>query len=417
MASSLRASPGSSTPVPRPVTSSGGRPVRAAHRALEAVVLPIPMISPRPTRPTPASSSLIKTLRSIPTGAQVRVDLSVDHLDHAAYEAIEDWRRGHVARGGSVEVNRMAVRAALRSTPARRLLPWQSQVIAEPDQRASMLDGIRAFEESADQIRPMLAKLAADGQRPTQLFITCADSRIVPNMITTTGPGDQFCVRNIGNLVPPHGSDSNSVEAAIEYAVDVLGVRSLVVCGHSHCGAAAATLEANVPAGTGLQNWLRHFEPSVRRAVAMPDIVDPATGAQLSPTDKLSVANVGVQLANLRTFACVRRAEEEGRLELIGLWFDISAAAARLVLDREPYLVRADEELAAASRPFAQLTLSPGAALGWHRGSVSRQQSPEPQKCCRQRDPRPGIRPGSSAPGSWCCRGRSPDRASTRALL
>ncbi|TDC16522.1 carbonic anhydrase [Kribbella albertanoniae] len=294
-------------------------------------------------------SSLIRTLRSIPTGARVRVDLSVDHLDHAAYEAIEDWRRGHLARGGSVELNRMAFRAALGSAPKRRL-PWQPQVIAEPDQRASMLDGIRAFEESADHIRPMLAKLAAEGQRPTQLFITCADSRIVPNLITSTGPGDQFCVRNIGNLVPPNGSDSNSVDAAIEFAVEVLGVRSIVVCGHSHCGAAAAALQAKTPAGTGLQNWLRHLEPSVRRAVAMPDIVDPATGVKLSPADKLSVANVGVQLSNLRSFACVRKAEDEGRLELIGLWFDIGAAAARLVLDREPYLVRADEELATAGR-------------------------------------------------------------------
>ncbi|WP_272949723.1 bifunctional SulP family inorganic anion transporter/carbonic anhydrase [Kribbella antibiotica] len=298
-------------------------------------------------------SSLIRTLRSIPTGARVRVDLSVDHLDHAAYEAIDDWRRGHIDRGGSVELNRMAFRAALRSTPARRLLPWKPQVIAAPDQRASMLDGIRAFEESADQIRPMLAKLAADGQRPTQLFITCADSRIVPNMITTTGPGDQFCVRNVGNLVPPDGSGSNSVDAAIEYAVEVLGVRSIVVCGHSHCGAAAASLEANAPAGSGLQNWLRHLEPSVRRAVGMPDIVDPATGVKLSPADKLSVANVAVQLSNLRSFACVRKAEAEGRLELIGLWFDIGAAAARLVLEREPYLVRADEELATASRHSA----------------------------------------------------------------
>ncbi|MFI5731070.1 bifunctional SulP family inorganic anion transporter/carbonic anhydrase [Kribbella sp. NPDC051587] len=293
-------------------------------------------------------SSLIKTLRSIPTGARVRVDLSVDHLDHAAYEAIEDWRRGHVARGGSVELNRLAFRAALQSTPTRRLLPWQPQAVAAPDER--VLDGIRAFEESADQIRPILAKLAADGQKPTQLFITCADSRIVPNMITTTGPGDQFCVRNVGNLVPPNGSGSNSVDAAIEYAVEVLGVRSIVVCGHSHCGAAAATLEANAPAGTGLQNWLRHFEPSVRRAVGMPDIVDPATGLKLSPADKLSVANVGEQLSNLRSFPCVRKAEAEGRLELIGLWFDIGAAAARLVLDREPYLVRADEELATAGR-------------------------------------------------------------------
>ncbi|WP_405057472.1 SulP family inorganic anion transporter [Kribbella sp. NBC_01505] len=293
-------------------------------------------------------SSLIRTLRSIPTGARVRVDLSVDHLDHAAYEAIEDWRRGHLARGGSVELNRMAFRAALRSTPTHRLLPWQPQAIAGPDER--VLDGIRAFEESADQIRPMLAKLAAEGQRPTQLFITCADSRIVPNMITTTGPGDQFCVRNVGNLVPPDGSGSNSVDAAIEYAVEVLGVRSIVVCGHSHCGAAAAALKANATAGTGLQNWLRHLEPSVRRALAMPEIIDPATGMKLSPADKLSVANVGEQLSNLRSFACVRKAEAEGRLELIGLWFDIGAAAARLVLDREPYLVRADEELATAGR-------------------------------------------------------------------
>ncbi|WP_132157204.1 bifunctional SulP family inorganic anion transporter/carbonic anhydrase [Kribbella antiqua] len=294
-------------------------------------------------------ASLVRTLRTIPVGAPVRVELEVDHLDHAAYEAIEDWRRGHLARGGSVELNRAAFRAAMSTDSARRL-PWQPQVIPEPDQRASMLDGIREFEASADLIRPMLAKLAADGQRPAQLFITCADSRIVPNMITTSGPGEQFCVRNIGNLVPPKGSNSNSVDAAIEYAVDVLGVRSIVVCGHSHCGAAAAALEANAPAGSGLQNWLRHLEPSVRRAVGMPDIVDPATDAKLSPADKLSVANVGVQLANLRSFACVRKAENEGRLELIGLWFDIGAAAARLVLDREPYLVRADEELAAAGK-------------------------------------------------------------------
>jgi carbonic anhydrase len=295
-------------------------------------------------------ASLVRTLRSIPTGARVRVDLDLNHLDHAAYEAIEDWRRGHIARGGSVELNLAAVRAAMHSDPARRLMPWQRHVIPAPDHRISMLDGVRAFEAAADEIRPMLAKLAADGQRPAHLFITCADSRIVPTMITTSGPGEQFCVRNIGNLVPPKGSNSNSVGAAIEYAVEVLGVRSIVVCGHSHCGAAAAALEANVPAGSGLQSWLRHLEPSVRRAVGLPDIVDPATGVKLTPADKLSVANVGVQLENLRTFTCVRKAEQEGRLELIGLWFDIGAAAARLVLDRDPYLVRADEELATTGR-------------------------------------------------------------------
>ncbi|HWD79751.1 MAG TPA: SulP family inorganic anion transporter [Kribbella sp.] len=256
-------------------------------------------------------SSLVRTLRTIPAGAAVRVELTVDHLDHAAYEAIEDWRRGHIARGGSVEVIRGGVAEQLDDVP----------------------------------LKALLAKLAAEGQQPAHLFITCADSRIVPTMITTSGPGDQFCVRNIGNLVPPKGSNSSSVDAAIEYAVDVLGVRSIVVCGHSSCGAAAAALAADVPEGSGLASWLRHLEPSVRRAVTYPDILDPATGVRLSAADKLSVANVAVQLENLRTFPSVRRAEAEGRLELIGLWFDIGAATARSVVDRAPYLERFDEEL------------------------------------------------------------------------
>jgi carbonic anhydrase len=299
-------------------------------------------------------ASLVRTLRAIPVGAEVRVELQVDHLDHAAYEAIEDWRRGHLARGGSVVMNRSAFRAALRSgDTGRRLFPWQQrQVVPEVDQRAAMLNGLREFEQAAESIRPMMARLAVDGQRPTQLFITCADSRIVPNMITTTGPGEQFCVRNVGNLVPPYGANSNSVDAAVEYAVEVLGVVSIVVCGHSNCGAAAAALEASSPDhGSGLKSWLQHLEPSVRRSAALPDIIDPVTGIKLSPADKLSVTNVRVQLENLRSFACVRKAEEAGRLELVGLYFDISAAAARLVLEREPYLVRADEELATAASP------------------------------------------------------------------
>jgi len=155
----------------------------------------------------------------------------------------------------------------------------------------------------------------------------------------------------VGNLVPPYGSNSASVAATIEYAVEVLGVASIVVCGHSHCGATNAALDVEPDEGSALKNWLRHLEASVRRSAMVPDIIDPVTGVKLSPADKLSVTNVAVQLENLRSFDCVRRAEEAGQLELVGLWFDIGAAAARLVLEREPYLVRADEELATAGTP------------------------------------------------------------------
>ncbi|WP_152364512.1 bifunctional SulP family inorganic anion transporter/carbonic anhydrase [Microlunatus speluncae] len=284
-------------------------------------------------------AALIRTLRTVPAGATARVELQIDHLDHAAYEAIEDWRRGHLARGGTVHLDEAALLTALRGNSSRlRWLAGLGRLATGRPRTETTLDGIREFEQRAEEIRPVLARLAADGQRPTQLFLTCADSRIVPNLITTTGPGDQFCVRNIGNLVPRQGSGGDSVSAAVEYAVEVLGVASIVVCGHSHCGAAAAALHRTAPAGSGLRSWLGHFEPSLRRAERMPGLVDPVTGSPLAAADKLSVANVAVQLRNLRSFDCVRRAEDNGELELIGLWFDLGTASTRLVRPEAPYL-------------------------------------------------------------------------------
>ncbi|WP_405778366.1 SulP family inorganic anion transporter [Streptomyces sp. NBC_00859] len=117
-----------------------------------------------------------------------------------------------------------------------------------------LASGLSSFQrDTAPLVRDELARLAREGQRPSQLFLTCADSRLVTSMITSSGPGDLFTVRNVGNLVPLPGAEASddSVAAAIEYAVDILRVESITVCGHSGCGAMTALLnDADTAAAT-----------------------------------------------------------------------------------------------------------------------------------------------------------------------
>jgi carbonic anhydrase len=153
---------------------------------------------------------------------------------------------------------------------------------------------------------------------------------VVPSVLTTSGPGDQFCVRNVGNLVPPYGHPTAdaSVGAAVEFAVDTLRVSSIVVCGHSDCGAVNTVLNESAPEGSYLRAWLRHAEPSQDRAghhASAPDF------AQLSTVERACVVNIVRQLDNLTTFPTVRHALSTGRLSLVGMYFDISAARVYLV--------------------------------------------------------------------------------------
>jgi carbonic anhydrase len=161
--------------------------------------------------------------------------------------------------------------------------------------------------------------LLAETQAPEWLFITCSDSRVVPDLILGTGPGDLFITRNAGNVVPIASHDVDGITATIEYAVEVLKVKSAILCGHSDCGAMKAALDRK-----GLENlpkarrWLSHVEAAFSHR--QPE--NPADGehAELAA---LIRGNVVAQLLNLRAQPSVARAVVEGRLTVHGWYYDI----------------------------------------------------------------------------------------------
>ncbi|MQS10271.1 hypothetical protein FNX48_024820 [Streptomyces sp. IF17] len=201
-----------------------------------------------------------------------------------------------------------------------------------------MLSGLRTFQShTAPLVRDELARLAREGQRPGQLFLTCADSRLVTSMITSSGPGSLFTVRNVGNLVPVPGTEEGdtSVAAAIEYAVTVLRVRSITVCGHSGCGAMQALRASGTgPGGAGpLDRWLRHGRASLERLEAAGGAAPRLDARPASDgVEALCLTNVLQQVEHLSRHECVARAVREGSLTLRGMYFHVGEAQA-YVLD------------------------------------------------------------------------------------
>jgi carbonic anhydrase len=176
-----------------------------------------------------------------------------------------------------------------------------------------LVQGIHAFQSNIFRPRHELFERLAGGQNPQALFITCSDSRVVPDLITQAAPGDLFVLRNAGNLVPPHGAAPQSGEAAtIEYAVKSLKIRDVIVCGHTRCGAMQAlqqpVLMSDMPR---MRDWLGHAEATreimaSRYQLETPDAIWRATVEE----------NVLVQLENLRTHPAVAAALSRGLLKL-----------------------------------------------------------------------------------------------------
>lgn len=318
--------------------------------------------------------------QTLPEGAEVSLHLNVDFLDHAAFEALHDWISRSQQRGSNVEIREMYhdwYLGAAAGTPIghrqappppqRWPLPWSHRRSSRSSRSTSpatrtkktarqrdrqqpaneqhrdpantLRTWVREFQQRyAPLVAPLLEEQLQHGQNPSQLFITCSDSRVIPSLITASGPGDLFVVRNIGNIVPPYDSARSaghdavarsdaSVGAAIEYAVDILGVPAITVCGHSDCGAMKALLaeqsDSDARKRPLLTKWLEHVD--------VDNIADLCDADEHASHDVAAQVNVINQLDNLSTYPSVQAAIADRGLQLIGLYFDIASAEVRFL--------------------------------------------------------------------------------------
>lgn len=188
----------------------------------------------------------------------------------------------------------------------------------------SLLKGFTHFRDSVYPSQRGLFQQLAAGQKPHTFFITCADSRVMPELMFNAGPGELFVLRNIGNIVPPYSNHVGGVTAAIEYAVGVLGVSNIVVCGHSDCGAMKAVLKPESLAGLpSVAAWLRHADTA--RHVAASQGHEHAHEGLACLTEE----NVISQLDHLRTQPVVAARLANGTLRIHGWIYDIAHGEIR----------------------------------------------------------------------------------------
>ena len=211
----------------------------------------------------------------------------------------------------------------------------------------SLIEGYRRFRNEIYPGQKSHFKLLADSQQPHTLFITCSDSRVVPDMITQTEPGELFICRVVGNLVPAQGSAPGGVTSAIEYAVSVLKVKHIIICGHSDCGAmrAFSTPEklASLPA---VGAWLEHASTAVTMSKQLY-----ANRPEEEFLVKLTQENIVCQLQHLRTHASVAMGLRNKSLSIHGWYYQIGDGLVTSYDEERGLFVPLEEQFAA--RPVA----------------------------------------------------------------
>jgi len=177
-----------------------------------------------------------------------------------------------------------------------------------------LIDNARTFGQRPEEFAGL-----AEGQSPQVLFITCSDSRVVPALITGARPGELFELRTAGNIVPPFASEHPTSEACtIEYAVEVLGVSDIVVCGHSHCGAVGALVRGDdLDAVPAVRDWLSHATPRPAGTVEDPTVAD---GVQ---------SHILTQLLRLRSYPFIEKKLKDRQLNLHAWYYEVHTGAVR----------------------------------------------------------------------------------------
>lgn len=203
-------------------------------------------------------------------------------------------------------------------------VPVQKKMMDSADEAlSSIVDGFKRFRRDVFPEQEELFKKLATAQNPRAMFITCADSRIVPELITQSSPGDLFVTRNVGNVVPPYGQMNGGVSTAIEYAVVALGVRHIIICGHSDCGAMKAVLNPQSLEGMPtVKGWLRHAE--VARTVVEQNFARCDCGQE--HLELLTEENVVAQLNHLLTHPSVAARVASGQLFIHGWVYNIETS-------------------------------------------------------------------------------------------
>lgn len=208
-------------------------------------------------------------------------------------------------------------------------------------------EGLIRFQTEIFPARREQFERLAHNQYPQALFITCSDSRIIPDLLTQTEPGDLFICRNVGNIVPPYGEAMGGVSATIEYAVVALGIKNIILCGHSNCGAMKGILNPeSLQEMTAVAKWLRYADAARR-------VVDHAF-AHVEDCDRLAAVteqNVVAQLRNLLTHPYVVSRVMTDELNLYGWVYDIHTGEVRGYDGQAGHFVRLDSTEIPVSQP------------------------------------------------------------------